>query len=177
MGGPTWNFGGGLTYPCHGTAYALELAAAYQSVYHVLPSIIREYYPEVFEFSVCYSVLPLTCSIHHLVFRERHNALFFIATFHSRLVVCGWKPINQVHIEGPVQTIQAASNHPQKANCCSCSYQHWDVTRLRLSMQFILTRTPHKIICFLIVGCSTRDTSLVFSKPNLTPSFLQRLAA
>jgi len=19
MGGPTWNFGGGLTYPCHGT--------------------------------------------------------------------------------------------------------------------------------------------------------------
>jgi len=21
MGGPTWNFGGGLTYPCHGTAW------------------------------------------------------------------------------------------------------------------------------------------------------------
>jgi len=25
MGGPTWNFGGGLTYPCHGTGSSTNL--------------------------------------------------------------------------------------------------------------------------------------------------------
>ena len=43
MGGPTWNFGGGLTYPCHGTDAAIDTSDTKGSTHNPKASAVLIY--------------------------------------------------------------------------------------------------------------------------------------